>query len=91
VTEPTSQLRVEQAAKALRKDEVLVALVKHRELHAAASGILVEVEANSEWLVQSNSSASDSVTLRARGGSATVRVPLAEPEFGSKWRALRSE
>jgi hypothetical protein len=91
VTEPTSQLRVEQAAKALCNDEVLDALVKHRELHAVGSGILVEVEANSEWLVQSGSSALAGHSERARGASATVRVALAEPEFGSKWRALRSE
>jgi hypothetical protein len=86
VPEPTSQLRVEQVPKALRKDQLLVSLVRHRELHAASPGTLVDVEAESEWFVQSESPDGDWVILSAKGASATLRVSLTEPEFGIKWR-----
>jgi len=87
VPEPTNQLRVDNVhkAKALRVNQLLLALVKHRELHALAPGTLVDVEANSEWCVQDLSD-TDWVILSALGASARIRVPLTEPEFGSKWR-----
>jgi hypothetical protein len=84
VPEPTSQLRVENIPKALRTNQQLIALVKHREIHAMAPGTLVDVEADSEWYVQ-DSSDTDWVVLSAKGASMSLRVPLAEPEFGSKW------
>jgi hypothetical protein len=85
VPEPTSQLRVENVEKGLRRNQLVIALVKHREIHAMAPATLVDVEANSEWCVQ-DSSDTDWVILSAKGASASLRVPLAEPEFGSKWR-----
>jgi hypothetical protein len=86
VPEPTNQLRVDSVpkARALRVNQVVIARVMHREVHATAPGILVDVEANSEWYVQ-DSRDEDWVTLSAKGARASLRVPLTEPEFSSKW------
>jgi hypothetical protein len=70
-------------------NQVLVARLKHREVHAMRPGLLVDVEPQSEWFVSFNKQPDPGwviLTAMGAGASASIKVSREEPGFSQKWQ-----
>jgi hypothetical protein len=73
-------------------NQVLVALVKLREVHATAPGLLVDVEPQSEWFVSFNKQPDPGwviLTALGAGAAASIKVSREEPAFSKSWQVKR--